>query len=126
MPIGRPVTLKRLEPAMLQIIEASERFLTYKGDTQTALYLVDSIREGWQDTSMALYRQGSWGPHEADLMMQADGNSWVDLDARAKADQRQWVEYWGGRDKVAGSSQILFTPPPGISKEEAWAIPGTH
>ncbi|NBQ65493.1 MAG: glucose-6-phosphate dehydrogenase [Verrucomicrobia bacterium] len=47
--------------------------------------LVDSIREGWQDTTMALYRQGSWGPHEADLLMQADGNNWVDLDARAKA-----------------------------------------
>jgi len=47
--------------------------------------LVDSIREGWQNTTMALYRQGSWGPHEADLMMQADGNNWVDLDARAKA-----------------------------------------
>jgi choline-sulfatase len=46
------------------------------------------------------------------------------VDARAKADQRKWVEYWGGKEKVAGSSQILFTPPPGVSKEEAWAIPG--
>ena len=46
------------------------------------------------------------------------------VDARAKADQRKWVEYWGGREIVAGTSQILFTPPPGVSKEEAWAIPG--
>jgi choline-sulfatase len=46
------------------------------------------------------------------------------VDARAKADQRKWVEYWGGREKVAGTTQILFTPPPGVSKEEAWAIPG--
>lgn len=45
------------------------------------------------------------------------------VDARAKADQRKWVEFWGGREKVAGTSQILFTPPPGVSKEEAWAIP---
>ena len=45
------------------------------------------------------------------------------VDARAKADQRRWVEHWGGRDAVAGSSQILFTPPPGVSKEDAWAIP---
>ena len=45
------------------------------------------------------------------------------VDARAKADQRKWVEYWGGREKVAGTTQILFTPPPGVSKEEAWAIP---
>jgi choline-sulfatase len=47
-------------------------------------------------------------------------------DARAKADQRRWVEHWGGRDAVAGSSQILFTPPPGVSKEDAWAIPQTN
>ena len=47
------------------------------------------------------------------------------VDARAKADQRKWVDYWGGREQVAGTSQILFTPPPGVSKEEAWAIPGS-
>ena len=47
------------------------------------------------------------------------------VDARAKADQRKWVEHWGGREKVAGTSQILFTPPPGVSREEAWAIPGS-
>lgn len=45
------------------------------------------------------------------------------VNAQAKADQRQWVEYWGGKEKVAGTSQILFTPPPGVSKEDAWAIP---
>lgn len=45
------------------------------------------------------------------------------VDARAKADQRKWVDHWGGKEKVAGSSQILFTPPPGISKEDAWAVP---
>ncbi|NBS69260.1 hypothetical protein EBT31_10160 [bacterium] len=33
---------------MNPIIEASERFLTYKGDAQTALYLVESIRNAYQ------------------------------------------------------------------------------
>jgi glucose-6-phosphate 1-dehydrogenase len=47
--------------------------------------IVDAVRDGWQNTPMALYRQGSWGPRESDLMLQADGNNWVDLDARAKA-----------------------------------------
>ena len=45
------------------------------------------------------------------------------VDARAKADQRAMVERWGGADKVRAESQILFTPPPGVSKEEAWAVP---
>ena len=44
------------------------------------------------------------------------------VDARAKADQRAMVERWGGVEKVKSESQILFTPPPGVSKEEAWAV----
>ncbi len=45
------------------------------------------------------------------------------VDARAKADQRKMAEYWGGPDKLRGAEQILFTPPPGVSSAEAWAIP---
>jgi choline-sulfatase len=45
------------------------------------------------------------------------------VDARAKADQRAAADAWGGAAKLLGETQILFTPPPGVSKEEAWAIP---
>jgi hypothetical protein len=33
------------------------------------------------------------------------------------------AETWGGPARIAAESQILFTPPPGVSKEEAWAVP---
>ncbi len=46
-----------------------------------------------------------------------------EVDARAKADQRRMADFWGGPDKLLGADQILFTPPPGVSKEDAWAIP---
>jgi len=46
------------------------------------------------------------------------------IDARAKADQRRAADSWGGAAKLLGETQILFTPPPGVSKEDAWAIPG--
>lgn len=46
-----------------------------------------------------------------------------EVDARAKADQRRAAEFWGGREKLGAETQIIFTPPPGVSKEEAWAIP---
>ena len=46
------------------------------------------------------------------------------VDARAKADQRKAADAWGGAARLLGETQILFTPPPGVSKEEAWAIPG--
>ena len=45
------------------------------------------------------------------------------VDARAKADQRKAADRWGGAAKLLGETQILFTPPPGVSKEEAWKIP---
>jgi len=45
------------------------------------------------------------------------------VDARAKADQRRMAEFWGGPAKVAAESQIIFTPPPGVTKEDAWALP---
>jgi len=46
-----------------------------------------------------------------------------EVDRRAKADQRKMAEFWGGPDKLRGADQILFTPPPGVSKEDAWAAP---
>jgi choline-sulfatase len=46
------------------------------------------------------------------------------VDARAKADQRKMAEFWGGPEKLGGEVNMLFTPPPGVTKEEAWAIPG--
>jgi choline-sulfatase len=45
------------------------------------------------------------------------------VDARAKADQRKAADAWGGAAKLLGETQILFTPPPGVSKEDAWKIP---
>ncbi|MCW5604283.1 MAG: hypothetical protein KIT18_07045, partial [Burkholderiales bacterium] len=45
------------------------------------------------------------------------------VNVRAKADQRKAADAWGGAAKLLGETQILFTPPPGVSKEEAWKIP---
>ena len=45
------------------------------------------------------------------------------VDAHAKSDQRAMVERLGGIEKLKAESQILFTPPPGVSKEDAWSIP---
>ena len=46
-----------------------------------------------------------------------------EVDTRAKADQRKMAEFWGGPDKLRGAEQIVFTPPPGVSAADAWAIP---
>jgi len=36
----------------MQIIEASEKYLTYKGDTEYALHLVNSLREAYGHDDM--------------------------------------------------------------------------
>ena len=48
------------------------------------------------------------------------------VDARAKADQRRAAEAWGGPEKLKHEVNIIFTPPPGISQEDAWRIAPPH
>jgi choline-sulfatase len=43
------------------------------------------------------------------------------VDARAKSDQRLMADHWGGPAKLQGEDVILFTPPPGVSSQDAWA-----
>ena len=45
------------------------------------------------------------------------------VDARAKADQRRHAEAWGGREKLLSEENLIFTPPPGVSTQEAWRLP---
>ncbi len=82
--------------------------------------LFDLARDADELNDLAVVQPATVGVLEQKLRAICDLEA---TDTRAKADQRKWVEYWGGRDRVAGSSQILFTPPPGVSKEDAWAIP---
>lgn len=46
-----------------------------------------------------------------------------EVDRRAKADQRRMADSWGGPDKLRGEVNLIFSPPPGVSKEDAWRIP---
>jgi len=46
----------------------------------------------------------------------------VAVDAQAKADQRHMAEQWGGPERLREAVNIVFTPPPGVSKEDAWRI----
>jgi choline-sulfatase len=45
----------------------------------------------------------------------------VAVDARAKADQRKMVEFWGGQEVVTNVPSVVFTPPPGVSAAESWS-----
>ncbi len=40
-----------------------------------------------------------------------------EVDARAKRDQAAKIAFWGGKDAVAQSGSLVFTPPPGAAAE---------
>lgn len=40
-----------------------------------------------------------------------------EVDSRAKADQRRWIERWGGADAIAAEALLVYTPPPGAPAE---------
>ena len=35
------------------------------------------------------------------------------IEAQAKADQRAWIEHWGGREAIWAAGALVYTPPPG-------------
>ncbi len=39
------------------------------------------------------------------------------VDARAKADQRKWIEHWGGMAEIIAEGSLVYTPPPGGTAE---------
>lgn len=41
------------------------------------------------------------------------------VDARAKADQRRWIEHWGGAEAILADGTLVYTPPPGEAAEIA-------
>ena len=45
-----------------------------------------------------------------------------ETDAHAKADQRAKAQFYGGPAKLANAETIIFTPPPGVSGEQAGAF----
>lgn len=61
-------------------IVGDSTLFTRADEVLEAWRIIDAIREGVGSTPPALYRVGSWGPHEADMLLKADGNSWVNFD----------------------------------------------
>jgi glucose-6-phosphate 1-dehydrogenase len=61
-------------------IVGDSTLFTRADEVLEAWRIVDSIRNNWESNPLSLYRTGSWGPHEADQLLQADGNSWAGLE----------------------------------------------
>ena len=67
------------ERLLSEAIEGDPSLFTRSDAIETAWSIIDPLIKSWEDHStedLAVYDPGSWGPKEADLLLEADGQSW--------------------------------------------------
>ena len=71
------------ERLLHDFIVGDSTLFTRADEVLEAWRIVDAIAKGWQETPVTIYRQGDWGPTEANHLLKQDGNSWIPLDQKA-------------------------------------------
>lgn len=74
---GRP-TPEAYERLLLDAMAGDATLFARRDEVEEAWKFVDAIREGWDAgiTPLAFYSSGSWGPTEADALLQRAGTTW--------------------------------------------------
>lgn len=67
------------ERLLHDVIIGDSTLFTRADEVLEAWRIADGILNSWDTAPMALYRVGSWGPHEADDLLRKDQNSWAPL-----------------------------------------------
>ncbi len=76
---GSPEAYERL---LLDAMAGDATLFARRDEVEEAWRFIDHIQRGWHDSgegdelSMAEFVAGSWGPEEADALLEKDGNSW--------------------------------------------------
>jgi glucose-6-phosphate 1-dehydrogenase len=76
-PTAIPEAYERL---LLDALQGDAALFTRADEVETAWALIDPILQTWekhQTPPLATYKPGSWGPHEADALLERDGRSWL-------------------------------------------------
>ena len=66
------------ERLLLDCMLGDPTLFTRIDETKLAWQLVDSIVQGWHETRTPIttYEPGTWGPKEADALIERDGKTW--------------------------------------------------
>ena len=67
------------ERLLLDAMVGDSTLFTRIDETELAWQLVDSIEQGWRkmlSTTLPQYEPGTWGPKEADALIERDGRTW--------------------------------------------------
>jgi len=72
------------ERLLQDFIVGDSTLFTRDDEVLEAWRIVDAVYAGWKDAPVALYRKGTWGPTEADSMLNRDGNNWITLNNQSR------------------------------------------
>ncbi|MFZ2097109.1 MAG: glucose-6-phosphate dehydrogenase [Anaerolineales bacterium] len=67
------------ERLLLEALQGDASLFTRSDGIEAAWKLIDSIVNGWETSNipdLSLYRRGSWGPSEANVLLARDGRVW--------------------------------------------------
>jgi glucose-6-phosphate 1-dehydrogenase len=67
------------ERLLLDAMLGDSTLFTRIDETELAWQLVDSIEQGWKkmlSPTLPQYEPGTWGPKEADALIERDGRTW--------------------------------------------------
>ncbi|MFK7956452.1 MAG: glucose-6-phosphate dehydrogenase [Lysobacterales bacterium] len=72
------------ERLLMEVLRGNPALFMRRDEVEAAWTWVDAIRAGWQEsgTRVSPYVAGTWGPSDASLLLDRDGRSWREPDAR--------------------------------------------
>jgi glucose-6-phosphate 1-dehydrogenase len=82
---GQAAIPEAYERLLLDALQGDASLFTRADEVETAWSLIDPILQTWetdQTPPLAVYEPGSWGPAEADALLERDGRKWLNEEAR--------------------------------------------
>ena len=65
------------ERLLHDVMQGDQPLFTRWDEVENAWSIIDSIRNAWHGIQPAFYKPGTWGPKEADKLLERDGRKWV-------------------------------------------------
>ena len=67
------------EKIVLDILAGDQMLFNRSDELESSWQLISNILKGWEEhkVPLAVYDQGSWGPKEADALIEKDGRKWL-------------------------------------------------
>lgn len=72
-----PDSAEAYERLLHDVMEGDQTLFTRWDEVENSWKIIDTIRDAWHGIEPAFYKPGTWGPIEADKLLEKDGRKWV-------------------------------------------------